>query len=459
MDPCDLGIPGSSSSGGEHMDLAANSKVGSARRVSLVAAAVLTLLLASLTGLAPRAHADSVGDLQTRARQIAERLDELQRQEGALADQFDGVQIKAQQVAADITATRRRMRHADALVEKRRLELARYSLSAYVSGGGGSDDQVTALLEGKQSTALRRDGYTAVAVGDRQQLVDDFVAARQVGRETLAELRRSQAAQARLQADLVSKQQQADALTRQQEALQAQVQGKLAVAVAHQQALLAAQAEAAARAKWAAQAGKSANPGSGSGSTPTTTGSGTPSSPTTSPATPTSSPAHGPGTTTPTTPPPTAPPVTAPPVTTPPPPAPPSAGGNAAADAALSQIGVPYSWGGGNSSGPSYGFGTGAHTKGFDCSGLSLYAWAQAGVYLYHNAQSQYDSIRHVSLSQLQRGDLVFYGSSSGAIDHVAIYVGSGTVVHAPHTGSRVQTGPVYLWGGYFSWIGAGRPS
>ena len=120
---------------------------------------------------------------------------------------------------------------------------------------------------------------------------------------------------------------------------------------------------------------------------------------------------------------------------------------------------MPYSWGGGNSSGPSYGFGTGAHTKGFDCSGLTLYAWAQAGVYLYHNAQSQYESIRHVPLSQLQRGDLVFYGGSSGSIDHVAIYVGGGTVVHAPHTGSRVQTGPVYLWGGYFSWIGAGRPS
>jgi cell wall-associated NlpC family hydrolase len=80
-------------------------------------------------------------------------------------------------------------------------------------------------------------------------------------------------------------------------------------------------------------------------------------------------------------------------------------------------------------------------------------------VYLYHNAQSQYDSIRHVPMSQLQPGDLVFYGSSSGTIDHVAIYVGGGTVVHAPHTGARVQLGPVYLWGGYYAWTGAGRPS
>jgi cell wall-associated NlpC family hydrolase len=437
------------------MDLAATDEVGRGRRVSLVAA-IATLVLASVIGLAPRAHADSVGDLQTRARQIAERLDDLQRQEGALADQFDGVQVKSQQVATEITTTRLRLRHASALVAKRRVELARYSISAYVSGG--SDDQVTAMLEGKESTALRRVGYTAVAVGDRQQLVDDYVAARRVGQETLAELRRAQDAQVQLKADLVAKQQQADALMSQEEALQAQVQGKLAVAVANQQALLAAQAEARAQAEWASQNGSAGSSGSSSGSTSTTVASG----PTT---TPTSTPDRGPGTTRPaptappTTTPVTSPPVTAPPITAPPPPAPPSPGGATAANAALSQVGVPYSWGGGNASGPSYGFGTGAHTKGFDCSGLALYAWAQAGVYLYHNAQSQYDSIRHVPMSQLQPGDLIFYGSSSGSIDHVAIYVGGGTVVHAPHTGARVQLGPVYLWGGYFGWTGAGRPS
>jgi cell wall-associated NlpC family hydrolase len=162
------------------------------------------------------------------------------------------------------------------------------------------------------------------------------------------------------------------------------------------------------------------------------------------------------------TPPTTAPRPTAPPVTTPPitPPPPPSSGGKGqiAANAAISQIGVRYSWGGGNASGPSYGFGEGAGIKGFDCSGLTLYAWAQAGVYLYHSAQMQYDGSRHLAISQLQVGDLVFYGTSSTNISHVGIYIGNGQIVHAPNSRSLVQTGPVYLWNGYYAWVGAGRP-
>ena len=89
---------------------------------------------------------------------------------------------------------------------------------------------------------------------------------------------------------------------------------------------------------------------------------------------------------------------------------------------------------------------------------LDSYAWAQAGVSLYHSAQMQYDSSRVVAISNLAVGDLVFYGSSSRSIDHVGIYIGNGQVVHAPNSRSLVQVGPVYLWGGYYPWIGAGRP-
>ncbi|HET8929345.1 MAG TPA: NlpC/P60 family protein, partial [Acidimicrobiales bacterium] len=112
----------------------------------------------------------------------------------------------------------------------------------------------------------------------------------------------------------------------------------------------------------------------------------------------------------------------------------------------------------GNASGPSMGFGPGAGIVGFDCSGLTLYAWARAGVSLSHSAQVQYNSSAKVSLSALQPGDLVFYGTSSGNISHVAIYVGGGQVVHAPNSRSVVQYGAVDLWNGYYSWIGAGRP-
>lgn len=104
------------------------------------------------------------------------------------------------------------------------------------------------------------------------------------------------------------------------------------------------------------------------------------------------------------------------------------------------------------------GFGPGAGIVGYDCSGLTLYAWAKVGVYLPHSAQIQYDMSAKVSLSQLQPGDLVFYGNSASTISHVGVYVGGGQIVHAPNSRSLVQYGPVDLWSGYYPWIGAGRP-
>lgn len=124
----------------------------------------------------------------------------------------------------------------------------------------------------------------------------------------------------------------------------------------------------------------------------------------------------------------------------------------------MSQQGVPYSWGGGGLQGPTLGFGPGANTVGYDCSGLTRYAWAQAGVGIARVAQDQYDTILHIPLSSLRPGDLVFYGDSARTIDHVALYIGDGMVVHAPHTGAVVRTASLYL-GGSFGWIGAGRPA
>jgi cell wall-associated NlpC family hydrolase len=78
----------------------------------------------------------------------------------------------------------------------------------------------------------------------------------------------------------------------------------------------------------------------------------------------------------------------------------------------------------------------------FDCSGLTMEAWAAAGVSLDHNAAAQYDETEHISESQLEPGDLVFYDYGEG-ITHVAIYVGGGMVIHAPHTGTDVQYGQI----------------
>ncbi|TFV59512.1 NlpC/P60 family peptidoglycan endopeptidase RipA [Mycobacterium sp. PS03-16] len=108
---------------------------------------------------------------------------------------------------------------------------------------------------------------------------------------------------------------------------------------------------------------------------------------------------------------------------------------------AMSQMGVPYSWGGGNAAGPSRGIDSGAGTVGFDCSGLVLYAFAGVGIKLDHYSGSQYNAGRKVPNSQMRRGDLLFWGPN--ASQHVAIYLGDGQMLEAPYTGSHVKVSPV----------------
>ncbi|OBB47788.1 NlpC/P60 family peptidoglycan endopeptidase RipA [Mycobacterium sp. 852002-51961_SCH5331710] len=108
---------------------------------------------------------------------------------------------------------------------------------------------------------------------------------------------------------------------------------------------------------------------------------------------------------------------------------------------AMSQMGVPYSWGGGNAAGPSRGIDSGANTVGFDCSGLMLYAFAGVGIKLDHYSGSQYNAGRKVPSSQMRRGDMLFWGPN--ASQHVALYLGDGQMLEAPYTGSVVKISPV----------------
>ncbi|BBZ33906.1 peptidoglycan endopeptidase RipA [Mycolicibacterium confluentis] len=108
---------------------------------------------------------------------------------------------------------------------------------------------------------------------------------------------------------------------------------------------------------------------------------------------------------------------------------------------AQSQMGVPYSWGGGNAAGPSRGIDSGANTVGFDCSGLVLYAFAGVGIKLPHYSGSQYNMGRKIPSSQMRRGDVIFYGP--GGSQHVTIYLGNNQMIEAPYTGSHVKISPV----------------
>jgi cell wall-associated NlpC family hydrolase len=107
----------------------------------------------------------------------------------------------------------------------------------------------------------------------------------------------------------------------------------------------------------------------------------------------------------------------------------------------LSQLGVPYSWGGGNAAGPSKGIDSGADTVGFDCSGLVLYSFAGVGIKLPHYSGSQYNMGRKIPSSQMRRGDVIFYGP--GGSQHVTIYLGDGQMLEAPDVGLKVRVAPV----------------
>ncbi|WP_221739942.1 NlpC/P60 family protein, partial [Corynebacterium bovis] len=118
-----------------------------------------------------------------------------------------------------------------------------------------------------------------------------------------------------------------------------------------------------------------------------------------------------------------------------------------------SQLGVRYSWGGGNYDGPTIGIRDGGvadqygdyQNVGFDCSGLMMYAFAAAGVKLDHYSGYQYTAGEQIPVAQAERGDMLFWGA--GGSEHVALYLGDGKMLEAPQSGSQVRISDV-RWGG-----------
>ncbi|MGY1826527.1 NlpC/P60 family protein [Blastococcus sp. SYSU DS0541] len=129
-----------------------------------------------------------------------------------------------------------------------------------------------------------------------------------------------------------------------------------------------------------------------------------------------------------------------------------------AIDAAMAHLGLPYAWGGGGTRGPGPGQDPDAGVVGFDCSGLTQYAYAQAGIRIPRNSRDQYAALPKVAGDDLRPGDLVFWGTdpgNPGSITHVALYLGGNQVVQAPQSGDVVKVSAMW-WRGY---VGAVRPS
>jgi cell wall-associated NlpC family hydrolase len=122
----------------------------------------------------------------------------------------------------------------------------------------------------------------------------------------------------------------------------------------------------------------------------------------------------------------------------------PNATAAAAVRAALGQVGKPYRWG---ATGPGS----------FDCSGLTRFAYAHAGLALPRTSRQQWSAGKHVQTEGLRPGDLVFWAhdpADPSTIHHVGMYVGQGLMVHAPHTGALVRVDAVRPSG----YAGATRP-
>jgi NlpC/P60 family len=110
-------------------------------------------------------------------------------------------------------------------------------------------------------------------------------------------------------------------------------------------------------------------------------------------------------------------------------------------------LGIPYLWGGATPA------------TGFDCSGLTMYVYAQLGIKLGHYTGFQYYEGRRVPRDQLQPGDLVFFHANSvGVPQHEGMYIGNGEFIHAPHTGDVVRISSLYETRYALSYVGAVRP-
>jgi cell wall-associated NlpC family hydrolase len=355
-----------------------------------------------------RQHQAALGAAQGKLSAASAELSRLQTQAEVLIERYDQAQVNEQRAASAQAVTEARLRQAERQQAASRLRVARLAARQFESGGGFSP--MTVML----GDADGPQGYLR-QVGMGQVLAEsgtETLAANQAN-NAVATVFRTQAhkllvaKQAALRAAKDLKVAVQAAVSRQQTFVRLtkgkrnKLAGELAMARSKASALEAArQAALAAAAAAAAERAAAAAGPPGSSQVPAWAGGSGAS----------------------------------------------ASQGDIAANWALSQLGKPYQWGG---AGPAR----------YDCSGLTMVAWAHAGVQLLHYTGYQWQEGPHVPLSQLRRGDLLFYATNTSdpsTIHHVAIYIGNGMMVNAPYTGAFIRIDSMYQPGGL---IGAVRPA
>ncbi len=368
-------------------------------RVGIALVSVFAISGASLLAITPRpVGADQLSDAKAQAAAISAQIQATDQRVQALTDQYSAADYRLSQLTGQIAQTQQQMAADQATVTKNRAQLRKQAITDYTSSGTKS--QATDLFTTDPNAAGVQQVYSGIAAGNVTTTIDKLhTAVAQLTAEQSA-LRQQQAQATAARDTITAAKNQANALVAQEQASKNSVDATIQNLIAQQQAAAVAAAKAAATAAFnaklaAAQSAQTAQTQAGaaqhSGNSAAPT-KGTPVAVVTAPAAPL-------------------------------PPLAPGAAG--AIQAAESQIGVPYVWGGASPS------------PGFDCSGLIMWAYAQVGISLPHYSGAQYGATVHIPFSSIQPGDLLFYGP--GGSDHEGMYVGGGQMIESPHTGAFVR--------------------
>ena len=347
------------------------------------------ILLATLCGVAGASQ--PVSTLQSKSSALAAKIATIQLKLQVLGEEYDQAATREALLKRDIHKDLGAIAAARAAVGSDRHSLEREVIDAYVNDGTAAS--ALSVLTGKENAYPAQQTYLEAAAGKLSAAVSTLRVSEHALVARTAQLRHNSAQSHLTLKTLGAARARANALDSQLTSTLAGINGSLAAAVARQEQEQATQAAAQAAAKKTIEEAQQQSDASASthpsAATPTPSGDGP---------------------------------------------------GLVAVRAAESQIGVPYVWGGAS---PGYGF---------DCSGLTMWAWGQAGVSLPHSAEDQYLSVEHIPFSDLQPGDLIFF-AYGGYVYHVVMYVGDGKVIQAAQTGTLI--GITALWPGAYA---AGRP-
>jgi len=352
---------------------------------TLLAVSAVALIGASVPSTA---HAGRIAAERAEARQVEARLNALNARVDAAVQAYDEAVAKRDKVTAAIRVNTARLRLARHNLHVSESELAQVVVSGYKSSGQSAAEYV--LASGSFSDLITRVDVVRRTDALQAQVVHQVQVDKRVVETRQAKLKRERRAAVKLVAHARKERARVQAMVAHENAVLASVKGKIAQLIKQQRARraeIARERAAAARRQAAEQAAAPPPPSPGSGST----GGG------------------GAGF-----------------------PAPPPAGsvGEQAVAIAERELGVPYVWGG-------------ASPAGFDCSGLTMWVYAQLGIHLDHFTGSQWNAGPHVPRADLEPGDLVFFEPDIG---HVGIYIGNNLFIHAPHTGTVVQISSLTGW-------------